>query len=410
MRVRTLLEHRDHDDRTRHPGEVYDTEPDRAGDLHRANFIENLDRAAPAPTWDIGNEYRGGRILTPWPVASQYDVAPEADSDFKVLQLTLYDPGSAGYRYHSAINTVSGQRSAFVRWGHSSPFCDLRQYDGERDSGGVSQLFAEADAITCHMEYKALEEGVRRWPDKSRQMLIRHYHGSDALWKPKDGEVNPHPPFMELDTDDAVGAVLIGARLWHNRYSARMNWLPIPMPCLDYLELRRRFFVPMEQRERKVFRLCHSPTHWRLKGTVALEHVVADMQMAGAPIELIQCREMQQGAALKLKASCDATFDSFWLGIQGSGLEAAAMGQPVLAGDDQVADDYRRFLSIEPPYTFVRDTEALRSTLQRLIEDPEFVKSEGLKVQGYVLEHHDYPKVGERFRGIIAEERSRRGL
>ncbi len=47
----------------------------------------------------------------------------------------------------------------------------------------------------------------------------------------------------------------------------------------------------------------------------------------GIDIEPVLIENMEHGAALRLKASCDAVFDSFWLGMQGSGLEGAAMGK-----------------------------------------------------------------------------------
>jgi hypothetical protein len=402
MRVRTQLEHRDHADRTRHPGDEYDTEPMRAEEMARAGYVLNLDAPPEDPRWIT--LHRGGRILTPFPVASKYEVAPEAHDDLRVLQLTQYDPGSAGYRYHSAFNTVPGLRSAFVRYGHSNPFSDLRQYDGERQAAGVSALFAEADAVHVHMTFDTLEAGVRRWPDRSRQLLVRHYHGSDATHNP-----GTTPRFMENDVDAEIGALQIGARLYHNRYSDRMHWVPIPVPVLDYASLRAMHFVPMEEREKKVFRLCHSPTHWRVKGTVALEHSVTDLQMAGLPIELIMIRDVKHGEALRIKATCDATFDSFWLGIQGSGLEAAAMGQPAIAGDPLVVEDYAKAIGYTP-YTYVADVEQLKATITRMVEEPAFVAAEAERVRQYVLDHHDYPAVGRRYQDVIRQALAERGL
>ena len=60
----------------------------------------------------------------------------------------------------------------------------------------------------------------------------------------------------------------------------------------------------------------------------------------GLKIDLVMIQRQTHGKALAMKADADLTFDSFWLGIQGSGLEAASMGQMVVAGDESVRDLY----------------------------------------------------------------------
>lgn len=399
MKVFTRREHRDDTDRVRHPGEFYDAEPERAEDLHRNGYVDNLFRVG-----EGGWLEQGGRILTPWPVASMADpvVIPADSKPIRSMQFTIYDPGNAAYRYHSAANSAAGGVSAFTRYEHSSPYCDLRQYDGKSNEGLVAEMTQSADAIHVHMDYKVLDEGVRRWPDRSRQLLVRHYHGSDAV-------DTVAPKFIENQIDNDLGAVQIGARLYHNRYSPNMQWLPIPVPVLDYQELRRRFFVPIEEREKKRFRLCHSPTHWRLKGTVALECVIQDLDAEGLPVDLVMIKDMRHGDALAVKASCDATFDSFWLGMQGSGLEAAAMGQPVLAGDPLVVEDYAK-IDMACPYTFTKGSDELKDTIRRLVNEPEFVASEGARVAKYTSEYHDYPVVGARYWQIIRSAMAERGL
>lgn len=398
-----MREHRDHADRTRVAGEVYDTEPERAEEMHAAGFIAIRGRAL--VDGFKGYDEPGGRVLTPWPVASGYPAAPMLESDLRVLQLTQYDPGSAAYRYHSAFNVAGGMRSAFVRYGHSSQFSDLRQYDGSTRALEVKELFDAADVVHVHMTYDTLDSGgTARWPDRQRQLLVRHYHGSDATHQP-----GTLPRFMENDVDREIGALQVGARLYHNRYSDAIHWLPIPVPVEDYAALRARHFVPIADRKDQRFRLCHSPTHWRVKGTVALQSVVADLDAAGLPIELVMIQDMKHGDALVKKATCDATFDSFWLGIQGSGLEAAAMGQPVIAGDSLVVEDYRK-IGLACPYTFAQDVEQLKVIIRRLVEDPLFVDSEAIRVGQYVRAFHDYSAVGHRYGRILRAALAERGL
>lgn len=347
-----------------------------------------------------------GRILTPLETPSKYEV----DRPFarpRVLQLTRYDPGCSAYRYHSAMNSTLLRQgtSAFVRYEHDNPHCDLRQYDGMLQREGTRRLFETADVVHVHMEYSTLSIAhlMGRWPDRRRQLLVRHYHGSQPT-------IESEPTVLvENAMDDNERAVQVGARLYHQRFSDRMHWLPIPMPVLDYVGLALEHWRPLEMRKRPVIRIAHSPTHAPIKGTIVLQTAISDLQLKGVPIELVMIQGKSHAEALALKATCDLTFDSFWLGIQGSGLEAACMGQAVIAGDPQVRDEYVRAIG-HCPYTFVEGFEDLRSTIERLVTDESFRLQEARRVSQYVQAYHDYPVVGERYWSIIAAECAARGL
>lgn len=345
-----------------------------------------------------------GRVLTPAGVESHYGGDRRARP--RVLQLTRYDPGSAAYRYHSAFNSSRepGGVSAFVRYEDENPHCSLRQYDGILQREGVRRLANEADVLHVHMDYSTLDAPflLNQWHERGRQLLVRHYHGS----QPADEKTNT---LVENALDDREDAVQVGARLYHMRFSPRMYWLPIPVPVLDYEALARRHWTPPASRG-GTFRIAHSPTHWRIKGTMMLEHAVSDLRvMKGLPIELVMIQGKSHGEALAMKATCDATFDSFWLGIQGSGLEAACMGQAVVAGDASVKEEYEREIGF-CPYTFAPGFDELKEVLERLVTDPSYHAFEAARVAGYVRRYHDYPAVGDRYWQIIAAERAARGL
>jgi len=334
-------------------------------------------------------ETERGRMLTPDGVPLTY-AAETSPAGTRVLQLTTYDPGAAAYRYHSAFNSARGGRSAFVRYGNENPHCDLRQWDGARDRRVVEALFDEADVIHVHMDYGTLGR-LSRWPSPTRHMLVRHYHGA---------AINTLDPIVNNDEDREFGAVQVGARLYHRRFSKRMHWLPIPIPVTDYAAL-----AAIPHRKDGMVRIGHSPTNWRIKGSVALQHAVMDLQAKGLPVELLQIKDVSHGVALAMKATCDITFDSFWLGIQGSGLEGAAMGQAVVAGDPEVKAEYENSEVGYCPYTYARDFDDLKPVLERLIVDADYRAQEAARVHHYVKEWHDYPVVGRRYWAIIDAER-----
>jgi hypothetical protein len=320
-----------------------------------------------------------GRILSPIP--TQYR-PHNGGQKLRVLQLTHYDPGSSVYRYHSAANTVPGVVSAFARLGHSNPHCDLRQWDVRDDIATVRILAATADVIHCHIDYTvAVEElgGIR-----TRSAIT--YHGSVEQCRPS---------ITFPDVDASLGSVVFGARPYHTaRFGAQ--WLPIPMPCKDYAALAKG------RTRGDVLRVCHSPTRPEIKGTDVFLAAVDQLRSQGVAIEAVLVAGMSHAQALTVKATCDVTFDSFWLGMQGSGLEAAAMGQPVVAGTQDAPYDA---VGIPYPWTVANDLHDLMAVLRRLATDADYYAAEAKRVGAYVRAEHDYIVVGTKYVDALTETR-----
>jgi len=332
-----------------------------------------------------------GRSLSPNLVPSSYAPVPYDPTALKVLQITAYDPGSSVYRYHSAANSVPGVVSALVRYGHTNKHCDLRQWDVEVDHDTIQLLYDTADIVHSHMDYYVLRN-VLRQGTRDGLMQCLTYHGS----------VDPQNPMGSIHVneggnDDRMDAVVFGARPYHHRYKVK-HWLPIPMPVEDYQRLATE-----EKVESKAFRVAHSPTRRQIKGTVDFLRACDYLKMhLDINIEPVLIENMEHGAALRLKASCDAVFDSFWLGIQGSGLEGAAMGKPVVAGDPEARKDLER-LGIPCPWTFANTEYELRDALAKLATDRTFRQAEAARVHAYVRQYHDYPVVGKKYADILTE-------
>jgi hypothetical protein len=119
-------------------------------------------------------------------------------------------------------------------------------------------------------------------------------------------------------------------------------------------------------------------------------------------VEPVLIENMEHGQALRVKASCDAVFDSFWLGMQGSGLEGAAMGKAVIAGDPEAQNDLRK-LGIAVPWTVANDEYQLRDALAKLATDRRFYAAEVERVHQYVRTYHDYPVVGRKYADILTQ-------
>lgn len=331
----------------------------------------------------------------------------ETPGALKIAQGTGYDPGSAAYRFHSAINAASKHTSAFVRWSDSNPHASFRQLDGETEAAAVRDMVLTADVLHNHMGYFLLNNtGLQR---RAEQVLVLHYHGSRPDGKPLCGDrMKGAGGLSYLEWDVTLGAKIVAARLSlveeiksvaaAKRLAVVPEWLPIPMDVDGYRALVTR---PAWD-GRGTFRIAHSPTNRRFKGSDTYETVIAQLQTKGLPVERVDIMGMKHGDALRLKATCHATFDSFWLGMQGSGLEAAAMGMPCLAGDPMAADAHRAFCGFVP-YTYANDAKALGEAIERLVLDVDWYASEAARANAFVLAHHSYPAVARRYEQLLAQ-------
>lgn len=332
-----------------------------------------------------------GRILTPERVATHYNESAVTRTSVRVLQLCAYDPGSAVYRYHSAYNTAPGIVSAFVRFGWSNPHTHLRQWDGALHRRSVELLALTADVIHVHCDYRPLFDELKMFP-RAHQRIAITYHGSRL---PND----PRKHYIDHDADQRNHSIVFGARPYHHRHGAA-HWSPIPMPVSDYLALRM-VYQPTTARP---FRVAHSPTLREIKGTTAfLSACTYVSEHLGVTIEPVLIENMEHGEALRRKASCHAVFDSFWLGMQGSGLEGAAMGMPVIAGDAGAVRDVQRYTE-DCPWTFADNETELRAQLHRLATDDAYAQQEAHRVHEYCRTWHDYRVVGERYAATLTAQ------
>lgn len=356
------------------------------------------------PVGDIQMDWWGKekRILAVEDCDARPYASKETAGALKIAAGTAYDPGSAAFRLHTAINETTKHASAFIRWGDTNPHCSLRQLDSEQDAYAVRDAVLTADILHNHIAYYLLNNtGIQPRDD---QLLIRHYHGSA-----QGGRTNLEPHF-----DRAKRALLLGARLQlceegKVKFGLEMDWSPIPMPVQRYRALRdvmrsHPSYVPLEgaATAKRPLRIAHTPTNQKIKGTDVLRKVVQRLQARGVPVELDLIHGVTLREALERQALCDVTFDSFWLGIQGSGLQGGAMEQCVIAGDDENRDIYQRRIGVVP-YTFANDEETLSETVERCATDSSYRDQEARRVAEYVTAYHDYAVVAAMYERSVAK-------
>ena len=301
-----------------------------------------------------------------------------------ILQLTTYDPAFVAGRLHTAINATTPHASILATDSRNSPYSAPCQYDIGHDRGLIGQAWDEADVVHCHLTYHQLRDLGKRPQDKAWRVI--HHHGT--MYRK-----HPGPDYF-----NAVDPAFAGLRLVSNlellQYGTGLRWLPNPMPCAEYRRLRVGY------QPGPVFRVAHSPSKRHLKGTEEFLSAIATLQVKGLPVEAVLIEQQTFAESVRVKSQCDAVFDSFWLGIQCSGLEGAAMGLPVIAGDPHVAQMYRDVVG-EVPYTFANEEAELVSAVERLVLDQDFRATEAARVSTYCERFHDEAAVALRYLDLL---------
>lgn len=308
--------------------------------------------------------------LAATPRSVMSDRATRARESLRVLNYAYRDDGLAASRFHTALNRTTPHSSVFFKV-RPGPFNVPTQYDVGWDHSALVSAVKTTDVIHIHSLMSV------HFPARPDVPIVFHHHGTRLRTN------------AEKYTEEAKRrhALVLVSNLellsWTGDYPA--EFLPNAMPVGRYRALASQH-GPYDGRG--LFRVAHSPTAREKKGTAAFLEACERLRARGFPIEPVLIEGMSHRQALDAKASCHAAFDSFWLGIQCSGLEAAAMGMPVVAGDGVVAARYReRFGAV--PYTFADSCDALEDALRRLMEDPLFYVEEASRVHNYVKDNHD---------------------
>jgi hypothetical protein len=199
-------------------------------------------------TWDWWKAE--GRILAAEPCEAHPHSDAHSEGALRIVSACGYDPGSAAYRHHTAVNECTKHADVFVRFGHSNPHCDLRQVDGGETTtasqdpakiAAVREMVEQADVIHTHVDYllQAMTQLPRKWRARDDQLLIRHYHGTQWSKTTNAQSTKSHQhPVMCMVEDDIADATLVGARLTICALRpSMMSWLPIAIPVDRYRAL-----------------------------------------------------------------------------------------------------------------------------------------------------------------------------
>lgn len=303
------------------------------------------------------------------------------------LQIAMYayrDDGLAPSRLHTAINRTTPHSSTFFKV-RPGPFGVPDQYMVSAHAGKLATALASADIVHYHT-MMSHAKSVR-----ANAKMVFHHHGTVFRQNA--------PEYNQLARDRNALVVLSNLELFsHVDDDLTAYFLPNTVPVARYARLREIHQVPFGGQQ--LFRIAHSPSHPEKKGTDKLQKVVAHLQSTGLPIELVMIHGLPHKDSLRLKATCHASFDSLWLGMQCSGIETAAMGLPTIAGDEQVRARYVEHFGF-CPYTFANDEEAIEYEIRSLVLDDAYYAEEAERVFHYVRDFHDESAVALKYLDLL---------
>lgn len=303
----------------------------------------------------------------------------------RIVQLAPIDPGITVARLHSAINTTTPHGSvmgiAAQEWTEAP-----HQFDIPRHAPQLLAAAKSADLLHLHVNYDGMRK-LHIMKNDWRGRTIMHHHGTTFRRAVR--------AFERLDSE--IAALRLVSNLELLSYAPGLQYLPNPVPVAQYRGLADGLRPAWQH---GTLRIAHSPTKRENKATDAFLRAVDRCRAQGLQVEavLIECLPWRD--ALRLKATCHVTFDSFWLGMQNSGLEAAAMGQPVIAGDADCRREYAARMGLVP-YTFANDEAQLAEAIERLATDGDYFRDEAARVTTFTLVHHDYAAVTAQYLDLL---------
>lgn len=299
----------------------------------------------------------------------------------RILQLGPFDPGAVMYRLHTGLNTTSPHTSV-MSTAHQEFFRSPHQFDHGLEGGDWPFIaYLKPDIAHYHVQYNGAPRIGSRW-------TAIHHHGTVYRTDVKGCNA--------LDAERADVRFVSNLELL--QYAEDLVWLPNPVPVGDYRKLAEN--RPPWKRGQLI--VAHSPTKQENKATSVFLRAVDRCRNMGLDVRANIAHRASHAATLELKAKSHTVFDSFWLGLQCSGLEGAAMGLPVIAGDTDVRDEYMKRRGRQP-YTFANDEHALVDALERLATDEEYYHQEAAEVGSYTLAVHDTANVVAQYLEILDE-------
>lgn len=302
----------------------------------------------------------------------------------RALILSVWeDTGGVGIALKRALERHTSWEVRFVHRHHNyiSYPTDIYWDPEAPKPDGLDALFAEADVIHV-MERWESASVFDGWRDKP---LLMHHHGTHFRVEQTQNLIASVREYGAKAIVSTPDLLLIDESL---------EWLPNPCDIPMMERIRRENY-----RENEYPRAAHSPTNRGLKGTEQFLRAAYDLrtQMGIDVIEWVTW-----DACLDRKSRAEMFFDQLHIGYALSGIEAMAMGIPVIGG----AEDPRILALMRDIFGDLPFVLADRGTLGdalRLLLDPAERRRWGEIGRSHVAEYHDEARVARQLAGIYEQ-------
>jgi len=237
---------------------------------------------------------------------------------------------------------------------------DIPQFDAR-----ARRLLAAADVVIAHVNISSLKGG---WGKTKRRFV--YVHGTKFRRNPG--------PVIRWARENKIKLVCSTVDL--SRHSTNLIYNPTP---IDSSTLRATWKPP----PRGPLVVAHSPSSRAGKGTG--EFLKACRQLRGL-VKPLLIEKVDNARCVAMKAGAHVFFDSFHIGLQVSGLEAMAIGMPIIAGGDRwVLDETRRRFKTQP-YLWVQNVGQLKAQLTSLANKAAYYETWRSRASDFVTKVHSY--------------------
>lgn len=294
----------------------------------------------------------------------------------KILNICRKDYAGVGIKLTQAVNRHTNHEARHLCTQiHGLGF----EHDiATSDKHQMQKWLRWADVVNCHVYLRPLVE-AGYFPKN----LMLTWHGTHYRGKSKrcHESCRKHKVKKTLCTTADL-----------TRYGSA-EWLPTAIPVAQYRAMRtkRKGGKPI---------VCQTPPRGR---DSTKTHPQAVIQALGGrkDIDLRVSDKMPHAQCLRYKASADIFIDRFILGLGVNGLEALAMGIPVIA---YAQPEDKACIMKEVGYLpyYPAAISQLADAVDNLLSNPAVYKEYADRATAYMLEFHDYPVVAARYAKICA--------
>jgi hypothetical protein len=240
---------------------------------------------------------------------------------------------------------------------------------GDPPTEELLNLFADADVVHVMERWRAVAP-FPKWRDKP---MVFHSHGTE----------------FRVDSTNAIkqttkeyGVQHIVSTIDLTLLDPSAEWLPNPVN-IPHLAATKR----LTSKVRKL-KIAHSPTHRQIKST---DDFLAAVDGLALDVDLIEWTNHED--CLKRKGQADIFYDQLHIGYALSGIEAMAMGIPVVSGafDFTILNLMQYTFGYLPFY--LTDQSRLRSRIEDMMNDERLRRDFGEMGRYHVSKWHDEAKV-----------------